>query len=98
MVKKYLGIAGDKFSKYVIILCQKCVSLYEFNECFEKTITGFHPKVCKHIAFRNHPHPSHRQPCGHSLVKEIITKLGQKYYPYKTYCYCSVIRSLCDIL
>ena len=96
MVKKYLGIAGDKFSKYVI--CQKCGSLYEFNECFEKTITGFHPKVCKHIAFRNHPHPSRRQPCGHSLVKEIITKQGRKYYPRKTYRYCSIITSLCDIL
>jgi len=96
MSKKYFGFSDDKFSKYVI--CQKCGSLYEFSEYFEKTSTGSHPKVYKHIAFRNHPHLCRRQPCGHVLVKEVIIKQGSNYYPHKTYCYCSNIQSLSDIL
>ena len=82
----------DKFKKYVI--CPKCNSL-EYKECISKSITGIEsPKVCGHIAFCNHPHASHRQPCGHRLVKEVITKTDKKFYPLKCYCYNDSLQSL----
>ena len=48
------------------------------------------PKVCNHVAHKNHPHLSQRKPCGHCLLREIVTKSGKKFYPLKSYCYYSV--------
>ena len=96
MLKKYFGLSQDQFTKYVI--CSKCESLYEYKDCFQSGVCNSHPKVCGHIAFRNHPHLSRRQPCGHTLLKQIVTKQGKKYYPHKLYCYRSVITSLKEIL
>jgi len=93
MLKKRFGILNDKFKKYVV--CPKCNSLYEYKECISKSTTGvLTPKSCIHIAFRNHPHVSRRQPCGHRLLKEVITKTEKKYYPIKCYCYNSIRNSL----
>ena len=97
MMKKYLGLSRDTFEKYVI--CEKCGSLYTFKECFVTSITGnSKPKLCNHIAFRNHPHASRRKPCSHHLLKEVILKSHLKYYPKKTYCYNPVKNSLLNIL
>jgi len=97
MLKKKFGILDDKFIKYVI--CPKCNSLYEYKECISKSISGIEsPKTCSFIAFRNHPHASRRQPCGHRLVKEVITKTSKKFYPLKCYCYNSVRDSLQSLL
>ena len=97
MLKKDFGILRDKFKKYVI--CPKCNSLYEFKECISTSITGVEsPKACSHIAFCNHPHVSRRQPCGHRLVKEVITKTMKKFYTIKCYCYNSIKNSLQSLL
>ena len=97
MLKRSFGLSIDRFHKYVV--CPKCNSLYEFKECISKSITGvISPKVCNHITFRNHPHISRRRPCGHRLLKEVITKTTKKYYPIKCYCYNSVKDSLQSLL
>jgi len=76
MLKRYFGSKKDPFEKYVI--CPKCGSLYQFKECFDVTVSGNTiPKSCNHVAFRNHPFVSHRKPCGHQLVKEVVTKSGK---------------------
>ena len=95
-LKKSFGLLDDKFEKYVI--CPKCSSLYQFKECFSATIIGISPKRCSHIRFRNHPHVSKRQPCGHRLIREVVTKTGKKHYPLKCYCYNSITNSLKSIL
>ena len=95
MLKKHFKLKGDPFDKYVI--CQNCGSLYQFKECLNTTISGkIFPKVCSHVAFRNHL--SGRTPCGHNLLKEVITLSGKKYYPLKSYCYYPLVRSLTNVL
>lgn len=97
MMKKYLGFSKDTFEKYVI--CEKCGSLYTFKECFVTNSAGTcKPKACNHIAFRNHPYPSCREPCGHHLLKEATLRNDVKYYPRKTYCFNSIQNSLINIL
>ena len=97
MLKKHFKLKGHPFDKYVI--CQNCGSLYQFKECLNTTISGkIFPKVCSHVAFRNHPHLSGRTPCGHNLLKEVITLSGKKYYPLKSYCYYPLVRSLTNVL
>ena len=98
LVQKHFGLQTDKFEKYVI--CGKCGSLYHYNECIETSLNGSRqtPKVCKHIEYRNHPFESHRIPCGQKLLKEILTQKERKFYPIKSYCYCSVVESLSEIL
>ena len=77
MLKKVFNVSKYQFEKYVI--CPKCCSLYTFGECIQTSIAGrLLPKLCNHIAFRNHPVASHRQPCGHRLVKEVILKADKK--------------------
>ena len=93
MIKKYLRLSRDTFEKYVI--CEKCGSLYTFKECFvTNTTANSKPKLCNHIAFRNHPHASRRKPCSHHLLKEVILKSQLKYYPRKH----TVTSSLLNIL
>ena len=73
LMKKLFGIGTDKFEKYVI--CAKCESLYQYNECFQYSLFG---KI--------------------KLVKEIVTKKGKKYSPFKTYCYLPLVNSMTTIL
>ena len=42
--------------------------------------------------------PSMRRPCGHNLLKQVITKADKKYYPYKTYCYYPLSKSILSVL
>ena len=74
-------------------------SLYTFKECFEETVTSkLVPKLCKHIAFREHPHISHRLPCGCRFLNDIVTKNRKNFYSFKTYCYYPIQQSLINIL
>ena len=97
MLKKFFKIDKDAFVKYVI--CPKCSSLYNFNECFETGRTDkVLPKVCNHVPYRYHPHLSHRKACGHRLLREVVTKSNKKFYPLKTYCYHSIEKSMIAVL
>ena len=93
---KFYNIKKDSFEKYVI--CKKCGSLYNFKDCFETIGSVTHPKVCIHTRFRHHPHRSRRRPCGSQLIKKVVTKQGIKFYPLKTYCYFSLLKSIPNIL
>ena len=96
-MKQNLNISKDEFEKYVI--CSKCCSLYTYKECLQTSVSGqISPKSCNHIAFRHHPMPSMRRPCGHNLLKQVITKADKKYYPYKTYCYYPLSKSISSVL
>ena len=97
MLKKTFKASKDQFEKFVI--CPKCCSLYTFGECVQTSITGRDlPKSCNHVAFRNHPMASHRKPCGHRLLKEVILKADKKFYPLKTYCYYPLVKSISNVL
>ena len=97
MMKKKFNLSKDQFEKYVI--CPKCCSLYAYEECLQTSVSGqTTPKICKHIAFRHHPIASFRKPCGNKLLKELITKTNKMYYPYKTYCYYPLSKSISSVL
>ena len=96
-LKKYFHLSVDQFEKYVI--CPTCFSIYNFRECLDTSIAGrICSKTCNHVAFRNHPVISHRKPCGHNLLKVVITKTDRKFYPLKSYCYYPIVKSLSAIL
>lgn len=42
--------------------------------------------------------PSFRTPCDQNLLKEVITKTDKKYYPYKSYCYYPLSKSISSVL
>ena len=94
--EKFFSLDKDKFDKHVI--CPKCAALYQFNECLQTRPTGqISPKVCSHVAYRNHPHLSRREACGHRLLREIVTKSGEKIYQKIRRCYQKILPGV-DVL
>ena len=91
------NLSTDPFEKYVI--CPQCSSLYTQKECLQKSLSGIiSAKPCNHIEFRNHLFSFCRNPCGHTLLKEVITKTGKKFYPIKSYCYYPLAKSISSVL
>ena len=93
--KKQLGPGKDKFKKYV--MCPKCHSLYEFEDCYHTVGSCNKSKTCSFVKFTNHRQPWRRRPCGETLLKEVTLKDGSKrlyMHPHKIYCYQSLIESI----
>ena len=93
LFRKHLGIDNDKFTKYVV--CPKCHSLYKFEDCY-KYSNGRNVTVnCSFVEHPNHCQLFRRTKCGEPLLKEVTLKSGgTKLYPFKVYCYNSVIDNL----
>ena len=74
--------------------------MYLFKDCIVKTSSGDKTKACNYTPYRNHPIASQRGPCGQNLLMELIlqNKRETKLYPYKTYCYYPLYKSLPQIL
>lgn len=93
LLKKQLGFHQDKFVKYVV--CPKCDTLYNFDDCFELRNRKRVSKNCTFVEFPNHCQLFRRTSCGEPLLREVILKSGQtKLYPFKVYCYQSVTDTL----
>lgn len=93
LLKKQLGFDQDKFVKYVV--CPKCDSLYNFDDCFELRNRKRVSKNCAFVEFPNHRQLFRRTSCGEPLLREVTLKSGQtKLYPFKVYCYQSVTDTL----
>ena len=92
-LRKQLGIDQDKFVKYVV--CPKCHQMYNFNDCYE-TVRGTKvARKCPFVQFPNHRQHFRRTQCGEPLLKEVSLKSGETtLYPFKVYCYNSVIANL----
>ena len=92
-LKKQLGLAKDKFKKYVV--CPKCHSLYTFDQCYDTIGSCNKSKKCSFVKFANHRQRWRRRPCGETLLKEVTLKDNSKrLYPHKVYCYQNIIDSL----
>mgnify|MGYP006862610089 CR=1 FL=1 len=74
----------DKFMKYVV--CSKCNSLHNFDDCYETLHRRKVTKTCSFIQFLHHRQHFHRTACGQPLLKEVSLKSGQT----KLYCCNSV--------
>ena len=91
--KRELGLTKDKFLKYVV--CPKCHTLYKFEECYRTVGSNNLSKQCSFVKFPNHRQRWRCRPCGETLLKEVTSKDNMKrLYPYKVYCYQSLVDSL----
>lgn len=91
--KKSLHLDQDSFMKYVV--CPRCHSLYDFDECFEHSGNRRIPRNCSHISHPNHPQRHHRRPCGAELVDAVTLKDGSRHYkPKKIYVYNKISHTL----
>ncbi|XP_070548796.1 uncharacterized protein [Ptychodera flava] len=96
-LKKSMGLHEDRFIKYVV--CPKCCSVYKFNDCYKRVGNKNVPVKCKFIEFPAHKQKKFRQPCGAPLLKEVELQGNKKrLYPFKVYCYKSVLQSLSDLV
>ena len=94
--RKILKISENSFEKYVS--CAKCRSIYKYDMCIERSLRGkLTSKRCPYIVFPKHPQTFRRKPCAF-LLKEV--KYGPKTfcYPYRTYCWKSIIDTLHGLL
>ena len=83
-VYRLLSLQKDDFCSYVV--CSTCDSIYGYSDCFELDAIGQKKsKKCCHVAFPNHPHASHRSPCGTILLNKVRTKKGYVLSPVKVY-------------
>ena len=91
--RKHLGIDKDKFMKYVV--CPKCHSLYNFEDCYRYSNGRNVPVNCSFVEYPSHRQLFRRTKCGEPLLKEVTLKSGRtKLYPFKVYCYNSIIENL----
>ena len=94
--KRSVGI-NDNFYQYIV--CPKCHSLYDMNDCIKNSDfgTGVESSKCRFIQFPDHPQRSFRQPCNEKLLKEVkLASGGKKLVPIKTYCYRSILNDLTE--
>ncbi|KXJ06347.1 hypothetical protein AC249_AIPGENE12530 [Exaiptasia diaphana] len=97
LLKQKLGLTKDQFVKFVV--CPKCETLYEFDDCYEERLGQTVIKTCQYVNHGNHRQVFRRTVCNELLLKEVILKNGRKrLYPFKVFCYNSVIDSLKKLL
>ena len=93
LLRKQLGLDKDRFIKYVV--CPKCHTLYNFDDCYELVCGRKVTKKCAFVQFPNHRQHFRCTKCGEPLLKEVSLKSGgTKHYPHKVYCYNSIIENL----
>ena len=77
-------------SSNIVNYCQ-CDSLYDYANCIDKVGGIQNSKLCSKMIFRS--------PCNTPLLKQVMTSSGsKKLYPFKTYCYYSVLDGLKKLL
>lgn len=92
-----LGINESSFCTYMC--CRKCDSLYDFQDCINKSFNGkVTSRKCPHVEFPNHPRMFFRKPCDTLLLKEVRFGSKKFCYPYRKFCYKSIAESLAQLL
>ena len=94
MVRKYLNINRDNFTKYVV--CPKCTKCYNYDECLRKAENGIIvTKCCSNVSFSR----GKAVRWNSKLVKKVVLKDNQiKYSPVFYYCYNGIINCLEEIV
>ena len=90
--RRLLKCDGNMFTKYTC--CVKCCEVYPLNESVEKTGTKTASKRCSYVEYPDHPLRTHSGPCGAVLMKEVKLRSKQFFYPFKVFCYKSLIESI----
>ena len=80
----------NNFVKYVV--CPSCSSLYDPGDCTQWIRGNIVTKCCTHKAFKK---GKGAKECGAKLAKKVVLSDGKAcFYPFKVYCFNSVINQL----
>ena len=77
LLKKQLGIDKDEFMKYVV--CPKCGTLYNFDDCYVLHHRKRVSKNCTFVEFPNHRQHFRRTECGEPLLLIIWFKVALSF-------------------
>ena len=77
-----LNTGMQVFQRYVV--CEKCSSIYEYDNCIEISGSRKTPKLCKHKASR------YAAVCNGKLLRSVTLLSGKTvFYPEKVFCFMS---------
>ena len=90
VLRKIVDLDRDDFVKYVV--CPTCSSLYDPGNCTQRIGDRIVAKCCTNKAFKK---GKGAKECGTKLAKRVVLSDGKEcYYPFKVYCFNSVINQL----
>lgn len=89
---KNLDDKKSQFLRYVV--CRKCFTLYDYENCFLIIEDKKQSKLCNHISFPNHRLAHMRRPCREPLLRDIGETGFLNFVPFKTFCYKTIKSSL----
>ena len=90
VLRQLLKLDRDDFVKYVV--CPKCSSLYDPGDCTQRIGGRIVAKSCTHKAFKK---GKGSKECGTKLAQKVVLSDGKEhFYPYKVYCFNSVINQI----
>lgn len=73
------------------VVCRECDALYHYPDCVDKVGSLKNSKLCSKVIFNRR--------CNAPLLKQVVTSNGSKrLYPFKTYCYYSIVEGLKNLL
>lgn len=88
-----LSIDREGFQRFIV--CQKCDSTYDYNDCFPtRQIVN-----CTYVRFPRHPQVHMRTKCNEPLLKTVKTTTGKRLFmPLKVFLYKSLIDLIKDLI
>ena len=90
VLRQLIHLVRDDFVKYVV--CPSCSSLYDPGDCSQWIQGNIVAKCCTHKAFKKGKGAKER---GAKLAKKVVLSDGKAcFYPFKVYCFNSVINQL----
>lgn len=92
LLRQYVKLDRDSFTKYAV--CPKCTKLYHLDECTVQIGTRIEAKTCTNKPFKK----GKIKECGAVLARKYVTGDKQLFYPFKIYCFNSIINQLESIL
>ena len=93
LLRKFVNLKRDNFVKFAV--CPKCAALYQLNDCTRLVGGQIVSNVCTRRPFKK----GKRGPCGAALAKKVILGSGKVcFYPFKLYCFNSVIEQVETLL
>ena len=90
VLRQLVKLDRDDFVKYIV--CPKCSSLYDPGDCTQRIGGRIVAKSCTHKAIEK---GKGAKECGAKLAQRVILSGGKEhFYPYKVYCFNSVINQV----
>ena len=90
VLRQLVKLDRDDFVKYIV--CPKCSSLYDPGDCTQRIGRRIVAKSCTHKAFKK---GKGAKECGAKLAQRVVLSGGKEhFYPYKVYCFNSVINQV----